>query len=520
MVTREGFRDWLSAPVAARFGAGSGAGRPSRWPGLPAVALLVYAALLALQMLSTERYLHNDGLGDDGTFYAEWVRRFDWHLPNMGLHAYSAQRVVGVGLVRLLLDATHSPLTNPNIVRAFQYVNYACVVIAFFAWGRASRHLRLTRAGYLVGATALFVNFATLKWIPFDPVLTDAEGFALGCGALALWLGRHHVPLILLSAIGAFVWPSFGYVGCLLVALPRPAREGEPLGPPGIFPNAIAAVAAATWATAAHGLADFQPMFGVPPASRSVFGLSCAVVALALFFALRRLARPSLLLAQVRRGSIASTALSLGAGLLLYAGIRWAIGWASSNAGWGMPQPPFISTQVFIQNTLFLSVQRPGTFLVGHAVFFGPWVVLLALRWRDVTDAAARLGAGSVAVLGLAILMGMNNEGRRMLGIMPVVLAPVLLGLARARWTLERLGQLLVLTLLASKVWYTVVQSPIPDAETMTSSIGPWMILEHYQAQLAACGVIAIWAWFAWRDERGPFVELAVALEVEPEVPS
>ena len=501
MVTREGLRDWLAAPVGARLGRG---------PALPAIALALFVGLFAAQLFTCERYLQNDGLGDDGTFYAEWVRRFDWNLPHMGLHAYSAQRVVGVGMARLWIDATHGPMTNANIVRAFQWVNLASDALAFFAFGRAARHLALTRAGYLFGAIALFVNFGVLKWIPFDPVLTDAEGFALGCGALALWTGRHTIPLAVLGVVGAFVWPSFGYVACVLVALPRPPRAGEPPDAPGWLPNAIAAVAAAWWAVEAHALADFRPMFGVALAARSVFGLSCLVVALALFFALRRLARPSLLVVHVRRGSIAGAAVALAGGLGLYAAIRAGLAWASASASATLPQPPFVSTQFFLQNTLFLSVQRPAAFLVGHAVFFGPWVVLPFVRWRDVADAAARLGAGMVGALGLAVLMGMNNEGRRMFGLAPVVLAPVLLGLGRARWTLERLGQLLVITLLASKVWYTLVQTPVPDPETMTSSIGPWMILEHYQAQLAMCGALAVWAWLAWRDERGPFVPLSV----------
>lgn len=499
MVTREGLLDWLGAPIEARA---------LRRLSLPAVALIVYAALLALQFWTSERYLHNDGLGDDGTFYAEWVRRFDWNLPHMGLHQYSAQRVAGVGIVRLVLDVARSPLTNANIVRAFQCVNYTCIVVAFFAWGRSARALALTRAGYVVGASAVFVSFATLKWIPFDPVLTDAEGFALGSVALALWLGRRSVPLFLLSFAGAFVWPSFGYVGCVLVLLPRPPRDGEAPGPPGVLPNAVAAVAAATWAVVAHGLADFHPAFGVPVAARSAIGLSCATVAVVLFFALRRLVRPSLLAEQVRRGSIARAALSAGAGMVLYAAMRGGLGWASSNAGWSMPQPPFVSPEIFVRDTLFLSVQRPAAFLVGHAVFFGPWVILLVLRWRDVADSAARLGAGMVAVLGLAVLMGMNSEGRRMLGIAPLVLGPAVLGLARARWTLGRLGQLFLLTVLGSKVWYTMIQTPAPDPETMTSSIGPWMILEHYQVQLAACGIVAVWALYAWRDERGPHVAL------------
>lgn len=499
MVTRAALCAWLGAPVAARAG---------RRPSLPVLALVVYAALLALQFWTTERYLHNDGLGDDGTFYAEWVRRFDWNLPHMGLHQYSAQRVAGVGIVRLVLDATRSPLTNANIVRAFQYVNYTCVVVAFFAWGRSARALALTRAGYLFGASALFVSFATLKWIPFDPVLTDAEGFALGSIALALWLGRHQVPLFFVALAGAFVWPSFGYVGCLLVALPRPAREGEPPGPPGVVPNALAAVAAATWAVAAHTLGDLHLPFGVPHAARSVIGLSCATVACVLYFGLRHLARPSLLADQVRRSSITRAALSVGAGVVLYAAMRGGLGWASSNAGWSMPQPPFVSSAMFIRDTLFLSVQRPAAFLVGQAVFFGPWVVLLVVRWRHVADSAARLGAGMVATLGLAVLMGMNSEGRRMLGMAPLVLGPVVLGLARSRWTLGRLGQLLLLTVLSSKVWYTMIQTPAPDAETITSSIGPWMIVEHYQVQLAACGIVAVWALLGWRDERGPCVPL------------
>lgn len=487
MVTREGLRDWLAAPVGARLGRG---------PALPAIALALFVGLFAAQLFTCERYLQNDGLGDDGTFYAEWVRRFDWNLPHMGLHAYSAQRVVGVGMARLWIDATHGPMTNANIVRAFQWVNLASVALAFFAFGRAARHLALTRAGYLFGAIALFVNFGVLKWIPFDPVLTDALGLAAGGLALWFWLEDRVALLWATGLVGAFAWPSFGLQACVLLALPRPRAKVGCALPDGrgarLLADALAALFAAMWCVLAWPFREWTPGSGVIYASRSVFILAEVIVTLVLFFGLRAMAYPAVLVWHARTERVRA-AIGLASAAALWLCTRAILAWASAHPTTELSQVPEVKMSNFLDMSLFLSVQRPAAFLVAHLVFLGPWVAFAIARWPSVCRAAARVGPGLLAALGAAFLTATNSESRRLFAVALPVAFAVVPGLDFG-WTPRRLGAFALFTLLGSRVWATAVQLPVADLEPIAACEGPWMPIGHYQLGLLLLSVGALWA--------------------------
>src|SRR5688500_15255878 len=110
-MTREAILKWLDAPAFA----------PTRLRlPLPILAGAVLAATLVAIYALTETYAVKDNLGDDGTFYAEWIRAFSGDIRALGFNAYNAQRSLGVLLVRVLLDAFHRPPTNSNIVLMFR----------------------------------------------------------------------------------------------------------------------------------------------------------------------------------------------------------------------------------------------------------------------------------------------------------------------------------------------------------------------------------------------------------------
>lgn len=490
-MTRDDAERWLSEPVERRFG---------RAPfGVRAAGFAALALVCALQFWKNERYLQNEGLGDDGFFYGTWIRLWRWDVPSMGLHSYSAQRVVGVGAVRVVMQVLHIPYDAAHVVSTFVAVNYACVLGCVLAWNRVARLLGLTRAGWLVGASALFLNWNTLKWLPFDPVLTDAQGCLCGALAILLWLERRPLLLAALSVLGAFVWPSFGYVGCVLLAVPRPPKT-HAVAPPGPFPLAMSAAVGAVWIYFARKLEDYVPPFSVTTASHSVFLLSLAVAALALTLGLRHVLRLDVVWAELRfPASLLGPALAAS---VLYA-VRHGIHWIAQAPSWYIPQPPDVSTKIFVENTAFLSVQRPAIFVVAHAVYFGPWVILALVRWSATCAAAARLGAGLLGAIGLLVMMGMNSESRRLLPMVALAVPPLVLALGETRWRLERLAQLGLFTLAASKVWYRIIQQPTVDKDTMFSSLGPWMPQEHYYLALGCAALVVVWGRRALREEGG-----------------
>lgn len=486
------FAAWLNAPARAPL-CRLRVGRRTIAPTIGLVGLVLGACVWGLVFASSERFLAHDGLGDDGVAYGAWIAGWNWDIPEMGLSAYNTQRLLAAGLVRWLLDVRHLPVTNANIVRTFLTIDFLAVLVAWLAWLWACRALALTRAGWLFGALVAFGSFGVLKWIPFDPVLTDALALAAGSLALAFWLEDRIALLFGIGALGAFVWPSLAFEVGVLLALPR-ARSG--VGPelparPGKIADALAALLAAWWVALAWPFREWTPGSGVIYASRSVFLLSVALVALVLFFGVRPMARPWLLVRHARAEG-ARVAIGVLAGAALVLAVRAGVRWASRRPTLELSQMPDVQPSHFLDMSLFLSVQRPVAFLVAHLMFFGPWVALAVVRWPSVCRAAARAGPGVLAVLGAALLAGLNSETRRLFAVLPFVAFAVVSGLD-LKWSPARLAAFAGLTVLGTRVWSTVVQQPFADLELIGACEGPWMPLGQYQLGLVVLVLVAAW---------------------------
>ena len=125
------------------------------------------------------------------------------------------------------------PLTVPNVIRAFQFLNIALLTLTALLWCRVAAELQVGEAGKWLGAIGLFANFAVAKFITYYPVLTDPSALALGMLLLHCYLRRQRFALVLLTALGAFVWINLAYQGALLLAFPRPRPGQEPaVAPP------------------------------------------------------------------------------------------------------------------------------------------------------------------------------------------------------------------------------------------------------------------------------------------------
>lgn len=459
-MSRAALRAWLGRASHAPIGRAS-------LPLLSAVALALGAvALFAL----TKTYVIAGGLGDDGMLYIEWMKRYTGDVRDLGLGPYAGQRALSVLSVRALLVAVGADLTPRNIVRGFQVIDVAALTGALVAWARASRHLGLTRAGFLVATALWLVSFGFLRWLPFDPVLTDAQAVLLGALALAAYLERRVLALAATGLVGGFMWPSFTFVAVALLLFPR--RDGEEV-PPGESPRAVRALAAAVTAgVVALVLAYPTPFPGFPAAPR-LFALATALLALVTFLGLLPLARPRDLASELRRRdrlAVVSRALAVTTLAAFFLALRLLTSRAHASP---VPQEN-VAFSLFARLTAFLAVQRPLGFLVGHASFFGIGAVALVVRWRRVVAAARGLGLGLVAILTMALLLGLNSETRRLFALAPMVL-PLAVFALHERARASTLVEVLVIALASSKVWMPIVQEPALDLETIHVHGGPWM---------------------------------------------
>jgi len=513
---------WLRAPASAPNALLLGdAASPLARLTLAPLLFVALAGLAILLVFTTEIYVVNGGIGDDGMIYAAIIRAYDGKIQALGLNGYTAQRCLSPILVRLGMNLFKVPFDSLSIIKAYKVANSIALLLAIGAGIGSALHLRLSRAGLLVAVLLTYFNFATLYWVPWDPVLTDCMALAVGSLQLYAYLSRRYVVLAVVSAIGGFIWPSSAQVGAALLFFPRPPRDAaadptlaplSPRGAPTALDSAVAAVVTAVVTWYAGSLVDYVPPYGQLPAIKSLFRLSCAILCLMTFVAMRELVRVGPSLRQlVRRDWDAIMGKVLA--LVMLGVVSKALKWIAVAPTTRIPQAPVFSVSDVLKGAVFFAVQRPLIFVVAHVGFFGPAILLLVFFPREVLNGARRLGAGLNAVLGMAFLMMLNSQSRGGMDLMPIVLPLAAVGAARAPWTPKALWQLGMVTFVASKLWYTMVQKPAFDFASIMFHVGPWMAHEAYIGQ--GIGVVLAGAWLLWLRAQRPAPGEAIWLSEE-----
>jgi len=475
------------------------------------LAVPVLLGLIALALLlirTTETYISNNGIGDDGIYYASILRAYDGnvrHIPSLGLNAYMAQRCLNPILVRIGMNLFHMPTDDRSIIAAYKVANATSIVIAMACFTASLRHLRLSRAGFLVGMTFATVNFMVLYWLPFDPVVVDAMTLAVGSVQIWAYLSRRYLVLAVASAIGGFIWPSAAQVGAAMLFFPRSPEDAEPATAPsdrdgpGAIDLAIAAIASGVVTWYASTLADYAPPYGQLPAAKTLFRLSCVLWCFLTFFGLKELVRVVPSLRQFIRRDFDAIAGKVLAVMLLF-GMSRAIHWISTQPTNRLPQNPVFAVSDVIKGSVFFAVQRPLIPLFAHVGYLGAAILVFVWCWRRTCNEARRLGFGINAALGMAFFLLFNSQSRAGTDLFPIVVPLATLAAARLPWTPRRLLELGALSVIASKLWYSIVQKPRMDIASIMDHIGPWMSNDAYVAH----GVLFVGAsiWLLWMSRQ------------------
>jgi hypothetical protein len=475
---------------------------------LPATIGIAYALAVVFQ----EKIKIRDGLGWDGVKYGKWAKDFPAVLSN-GVNAYYSQRVLPSGVVYEGLRLLHVVATNPAIVKAYEIANFALISLSAWSYDITGRRLAISARSRWVGAIGLFGSFAILKFSAFDPVLTDVWAFAFGMFQLQFCLTRRPLCLALVTALGAFAWPTLLAVGCLLLffpvshpALGSPAESAAPPAHPATAqappveraPADLSAGVAALlvvvwlwmcWPMARHGhtLGNSTGVIDL-----SVVATSVAVSASYLFVGARDLLddrRWFDLRWLLRAACSGRAALSL----LLFAGVTLLrMRLTSARSPYGM--------QENIEMTVFSAIKEPGIFFLAHVLYWGPLLALMLLGWRRVVAAIQRSGPGVTLVALAALLLSLNGESRKLSNFAPFFYMFTLPLLDELRLSARKVWLLGAAALFASRVWITfdgkmkgdLAQLP---GQALYMVMGPWMNPRMYLLQGA---IVLLWLGSSW----------------------
>lgn len=435
-----------------------------------AIAMVAAVLVLAvLQIVVGEGIDINRGLGWDGIGYATWAHDLPGAVEH-GLTAYQAQRVLPSALV-YLLDRDHP-------IHGFLLLDGACLVAAAALYTRIAA--RWSREQAWAGLVAVFASFAVARNALYYPNLTDPTAFLLGMAMAWAYLETRPIVLAGVALAGAFTWPALPPVALLLMLLPRAPMTGALPRRAGLIAAGIATLAGA--AVIVHFYVDplaidekwrdlilvgWLPLTGA---------LLAAMVFAGTYAIARHIGRPTRF-----------QPWALAAAVVVYAA-RWLWIDRVGTAGDGPSGAQFACEQALE------ALRGPAWGAVHHAAFFGPVVIVGALRWRRL---ATDPGSALVCLLVLAFAVG--TESRQWTHLFPLF---AVLAVSTVAWTRRSLLIFAALALAWSKLWWPMATGHAGSSYDWPAlryfmQLGPWASDGTYLAHLLAAVATAIVLWRA-----------------------
>lgn len=377
-----------------------------------------------------EKILLNEGLGWDGAFYAEMVRRLPEMIELGQLNTYYAQRIAPLVVIRgLMLLFGVSTTPSIHIVQAFEIYNLVLLLIICRIWYDLMNSLGLKSRWRWFGFFSLFFSYEAAKQGFYYPVLTDITALLISVLLLRFYVSMRPFAILVTAVVGAFVWPVATLVGACLILLPRPASSNASADVKRtrerhyniyllVFWAAILAACIAIYFQLDKASPDAPLRCNVPDVITTWFGsptITCTWNAFVTSI-------PSLLL-------MAAASLTL----LVHCLQRWPVGtmWkAVSIYRVGLAIAAVLIPYIILSLISNPALKRPsgiraliemmllppaGKFLlpfVTLGVFWGPMFLILILRWTAVSRALNKLGPGIAVSIALSLPLGLANEPR------------------------------------------------------------------------------------------------------------
>jgi hypothetical protein len=428
------------------------------------------------------------GFGWDGVVYGKLATDFFGFLEKPGLSPERASRVLPSFVVWAALGVVRLQRTDPVVRGAFVALNALLMGGAAVVFNATMVRLGLSRAARGIGLTGLSVSFMGLVMPAYYAPLTDTCGLFLSCLGLYGFVARQTATLTITSAVAALSWPTASYASVLL------AGFGPPAGPGWASPDfarkassaaagcAFVAVAVAGALAAWKGYTPTLYYSNATPRLDAALPLSILVAAIYVAFGTRALVRAALLAPRPRPAlqalgpAIVLVILTLGASTLV------------SQPGKGFLEMMFVGgDNIFGRGTV-----APGVFLVAHATYFGPLVVLATFYRDRMAKVAADLGFGAVLTLMAGLLLSLTSESRHLIAFWPLfVLLVAACVPSNISWTW--VVAFLALSIAWSKIWLVphTFDAGKPSVVRYFAHQGPWMIREAYILQ----GIAMVLTW-------------------------
>jgi hypothetical protein len=172
--------------------------------------------------------------------------------------------------------------------------------------------------------------------------------------------------------------------------------------------------------------------------------------------------------------------------------------------------PSPLNYKGFLANIVVSAIANPLTFLVSHAVYLGPIVLVLLYFTKSFIDQVNKYGAGlHLFTLGY-MLLSVNSETRLFINAWPFFVVFLCKSMEGVKLPRSFYLLLFLFALILSKFWYRINVDYFSESylnfpeQRYFMSIGPWMSDEMYLLQGAIILIVFFWMyWFYFRKQRG-----------------
>jgi hypothetical protein len=435
------------------------------------------------------------GIRWDPAFYLETTQRFTELITSKAIPAYGFQRILPAGLVFASMSLLGMPLSQANIVLAYDVYTVIVIMLSFGVWCLIHQRAKLSRTAFWLGSVALFCTSAVLKIYLYMPLNTDSTAFLLGLLLVYAWVSSSRIWMAVVIVLSAFTWPSAIFSGLLLLlghkvsldTLKKPAGASAEKNrtAPVLSTLAVAGIMGLIVAFMALGV---QMPRGTSPTVMPLLPISMLLLGAYVFHVCHTVLRPLDLTSK----SITRTLKNIGIAhlavcLALFLANRLLIDLLASaqTGGFGILS--------FIRNVSLSSISMPLKFLVAHVTYYGPIALLFVLFWKQFSEKLLASDLGVLCFIGIHLAQSIAAESRQLIWAYPFLVFLLLTSIDKISFRPSFAPVFLITSLVFSRFWYPINRVPFPglddDPITFFQSFpwqsfvmyhGPWISFDVY----------------------------------------
>lgn len=436
----------------------------------------------------------------DGLFYRELAGTFLGTIEDESYNFFQLQRVMPFAVLNVVFSVFEWVKDHEGLMRGMLIFNLLMAGLGVYWYFSLARKLHLRDFHTVMGFLLLFVNFAVLKDIWYQPFTPSFTAMMLGIGQANYFVRVDKQRLFLVSLIAGFVWPTMLLAGLLMMLMPSDKvllHEGG--RPKSLYPWVVTGflfiglVAVGFWA-------------GRMEAGGLEFALYLlSVLALLVYFFAFLIKNPvqwkeSFL--EFRRKIKPARLKNFWLVLAGFALILFFLSGSNDNI--------FVLS---LAENYFKNILRfPLDFLVGHTLYFGFLVPLAMVFFPRMMKEMAGLGMGFTLMCILMFVFILHPEPQFLMPFFPFLVLLILKSVKKYRIKIKDVLFVGGINLLLSSVWLPLdvpgmalaLEGTDPGSASRFPAQRYWMHFGHMMSLQVYAGTAILFTmlvWLAWKGK-------------------